>query len=235
MKNTEQILIEKLLEAKFEIKADSIYGIFKWGSNLYETTNEKSDLDYVIIIDNFAHIWKGYSTEKHFQYESDDLDLHIISHSHYLSLLEKCDIMALECYFQNNAIKKYTLENNFDFNLINLRKSISSISSNSYVKAKKKLSLTEDIEHNRYIALKSLFHSLRITDLGIDLALSIIDYKANPNRPLVINDFTSHGVSFSSIERQFIECQYDWEVIHKLYKPVLNGYASEFRKLAPKE
>jgi hypothetical protein len=73
--------------------------------------------------------------------------------------------MALECFFNTSPILKYDTE--FELDLFSLRKKISAICNNSWVKASKKLNL---VEEDDYTGLKSLFHSFRILSFGIDLA-----------------------------------------------------------------
>ena len=71
--------------------------------------------------------------------------------------------------------KEFILKETIKFKLVqnkqfseNLRTSISTITSNSWVKGKKKLIITVDYDLN--LALKSVFHSLRILDFGIQIS-----------------------------------------------------------------
>jgi hypothetical protein len=133
--------------------------------------------------------------------------------------------MAMECYFQENPIKSLNLEINFE--LKQLRHSISSTSNNSYVKCKKKLTIEEQNEQNQYIGVKSLFHSIRIIKLGIEIAKKITIEKDN------VLDFNSNNL-FKEILEFSKNVNYKWENLHEKYKPIFNKYSTEFKKLAPK-
>ena len=222
--NKDLILLNHLIYFQFKLSPSYILGIYKWGSSLYGTLNENSDLDYVIVLDDNSKIWNDLENE-HYQYESENLDLHLISESYYKILLNKCDLMAMECYFQENPVKKIDL--NIDFKLKQLRHSISSTSSNSYVKSKKKLTIEENNEINKYIGVKSLFHSIRIIQLGIGISKTITKEKEH------IFNFDSN-VLFNEILEFSENINYKWDFIHKKYKPIFNKYSTEFKKLAPK-
>ena len=217
----EEILLEHFIFGLFDISVEPKYivGIYKYGSRLYGTDTESSDLDYCIIIDNDAPIWPKEPKEdfkEYSQLETSYMDLHIISKRYYEYLLEKHDIMALECYYQEEPIKKCEVD--FELNLQTLRKSISSIVSNSWVKAFKKIQIAEE---STDIGLKSLFHSLRIIEEGTSIA------KNN-----TIN-FDKHLVNLEDIIKNYNDNDIDY--LKNKYKPIHNKLMTEFRKLAPKD
>ena len=98
-----------------------------------------------------------------------------------------------------------------------LRTTISEKASHSFVKAKKKI----DKEHDYYVGWKSLFHSLRILNFGIQVASKgkIYDYSA------------ANPIWFEIRDAQ----RYTWDYFKDKYQPVYNELATEFKKLAPKE
>src|SRR5690606_16367271 len=102
-------------------------------------------------------------------------------------------------------------------NLTQLRRSISAVASNSFVKCKKKLIKGPD--YNPYIAKKSLFHSLRILDFGIQIATHG-----------KIMDFSSCNHLYRDI--MSIESD-DWEIFKEKYTPLANSLKSKFKKVAP--
>jgi hypothetical protein len=97
-----------------------------------------------------------------------------------------------------------------------LRHSLSAKSSNSFVKAKKKLTIKKDFDLN--LGRKSLWHSFRIIDFGIQIIKynKIIDYKS-------MNDLFNDIMQY-----------YSWIDLFEEYKIKYNNLLTEFRKLAPK-
>lgn len=182
---------------------EKILHSFLYGSYVYGCNTEKSDVDYIVIVES----------------DNDDLyysvklsvgDATVYSEQRFIQRIKEHHISALECIFQhNNPYRKY-----FEYNSDSLRREISSVSSNSFVKCKKKLAKGED-----YIGKKSVFHSLRILMFGIQIAKygSIVDYtEAN----YLLKDIME---------------QNSWKDIKRLYQPLFNRLKSEFKILAPLE
>ena len=205
-----EILINQITQTETILSVSSIVGIYQYGSRVYGTAIETSDWDFVVINNN------GFD----FLFESDNVDIHYISIETYNNKLKEHDIMALETYYQNiygEPIKEYEIE--FKLDLQKLRKSVSSVCNNSFVKFKKKLILENE---DNYIGIKSLYHSIRIAELGTKIA---------------IGDHTMLKPSsylWTTIKEDAEECNYDWETLNKKYKPIFNEEMSEFRKVAPK-
>ena len=209
MKSLKLLLVEQILEHKYNITSDKILGVCEFGSATYGTQTEKSDYDFVAIVD----MDDGY-----IQFESPDVDIHIMSKHHYLSKLESHDIMALEVHFNPSPLKKYEVD--FTINKVKLRHKISAVVSNSWVKAKKKVNLENE---DTWTGYKSLFHSIRILDFGIQMAAhgQIVDYKCSTHVWDEILEKVGAGVEFDEIM--------------EYYKPKHNNKATFFRELAPKE
>lgn len=135
-------------------------------------------------------------------------------------MLNDHHITALECYFLPQ-IHTYHCDQTFDFklNLQQLRKSISEKASHSWVKAKKKFEIEDD--RKIYIGKKSLFHSMRIIDFGIQIARygKIEYYNSGVDLWLRIKDIQSEK----------------WKDYEAEFKPLFNEMMSEFRKWAPKK
>ena len=102
-------------------------------------------------------------------------------------------------------------------NLPQLRHAISSKSSNSWVKAKKKFIVEEDF--NPYIGKKSAFHSLRILNFGTQIAKyqRILNYSS-------ANNYFDDIMNLNS-----------WDDINHQFKSVYNSLSTEFKLVAPKE
>lgn len=218
----EEVLVNNIFKSEYDKDPKKIVGIYKWGSRLYsEKVSEKSDFDFVVIVDMVKN--------DYLHYETDDLDIHFYSERKYKELLEVCDLQAIETYYQfDNAIKPYKIK--YELSLASLRKSISGIANNSWVKAKKKMILKE--EDNK-VGLKSLIHVFRIIDFGIQVAknnkisfyspdsLNGIVFKMENSNPVVDND------------KENLENP-KWEYWNKKLKKIYNERMTEFRKYAPK-
>jgi predicted nucleotidyltransferase len=206
------------------IEPYEILGLYVYGSRLWGSTDENSDLDYCVIVDNNSSIFE-FTDEFYIQKESEDIDLHVMSETKYKEFVEECNDMALSMYFQESPLLKYDYKT--EINLINLRKYFSSKANNSYVKAKKKLTVEDKSEENFRIAYKSMYHSIRILEFGENIALAQIN-------DTKIYDFTSFGKNIEWIIEEFQNNKENWEYLHELFKPIYNKYASDFKKLAPK-
>jgi len=205
-----------------KIIKDEILGLYVYGSKLWGTNNENSDSDYAVVLSDTASVWKFYE-KQYVQSESEDVDIHIMSESYYKNLVIECDEFGLSLFVQEYPLIKYETGIEYkDLSLQNLRKSFSSKANNSYVKAKKKL-----IDGEINIAYKSMYHSLRILDLGKDIATAIKEEGK-------IYDLTSYGENIEYIADLFEQQYGNWDYIHKICKPLFNAYATEFRKMAPK-
>jgi len=212
--NLVEVLIEQVLENgcdKKVIDYKDVIGICPYGSKVYGSDSEDSDFDYVVIHSN--------SNQQNNFYSTKNLDIHFMSEDHYNELLKEHDIMAMEVHYMSlkgNLPMNFT--STFELSLPKLRKSVSSIASNSYVKAKKKMTLKDEDTHT---GVKSLFHSLRIIELGIDIARGK-------------SFMFSNKALWISINYKAEELNYNWEQLNEIYKPIFNTYMTEFRKVAPK-
>lgn len=183
-----------------EVK-EPILHIFQYGSRIYGTATEKSDHDYIVVVDS--------EEEFKYDFERDNMHVHVYSEKIFKILIERHDIAILESIFSQ--------ENNYEFklDLERLRRSISAVVSNSFVKCKKKLTLGPD--YNPYIAKKSLFHSIRILGYGIDIAKNgrITDFGA----------YNHYLLEIMAIDT--------WEELRAKYEPLVREMRKEFKKLAP--
>ena len=203
---------------------DVCQNVYLFGSRVYGTNTVDSDYDYVIVLKEGVTIGRDKPLAKlnahnyHYQlYTNTEFTYKIINH----------DIMTLECIFnsednmwksENELIKHFILNKN------KLRESISTISSNSYVKAKKKLIISGD--YDKKAGMKSIFHSLRILDYGIQIATydKIVSYS------------NSNWIWCEIVE---LGKQYDtdilWEKLDARYRKLYNSLKTEFKILAPKD
>lgn len=182
--------------------------MYEYGSYVYGTNREGSDRDYFVIVAN---------GEKYREIKTPEYDIHVYPQAGYQMLLDNHDIGAIESFFRPVV---QNVEFKFELNKTILRHTLSQKSSNSYVKAQKKITVEKDRDY--LCAKKSLFHSLRLLDFGTQLC-----------KYGKINDFTSANKYFTEI-MELEESPDMWNSMHAKYKPILNALSTEFKKHAPK-
>jgi len=182
-----------------------------FGSRVYGTHNDDSDYDYIVVDSKY--------------YASMDTNIHVYTQKDFQRALDQHEIAALECFFLPEEFKiKQTCNFKFTLDKAKLRRSISTISSNSFVKGKKKLTVMGD--YDKKLGIKSVFHSLRILEFGIQIGYNgkIVNYGA-------MNWLLTDLYKIT----EGLENQSAWEVIEDKYKKLYNAKASEFKQLCPKE
>lgn len=184
---------------------ERILKTYTYGSRVYGATTKDSDYDYIMVVKSEEDLY--YSVNK------PNMNITVYSEGLFIQKIKEHDISVLECIFQEKD-DKYV--EHFVLNKETLRRSISSVSSNSYVKCKKKLA-----EGQIYIGRKSLFHSIRILGFGIQIALTgrIVDYGAYNHHLKIIMGIQSDK----------------WEDYDSIYKPIFNRYKKNLKKFAPLE
>lgn len=182
--------------------------LFPYGSRVYGTASEKSDYDYLAVIPENRRADTGT------EFRHDEVNIHMFNRRDWQQQLDLHKIHALEAYFLPDGLCRQKFL--FQLDLGKLRSELSEKASNSFVKAKKKIEKEKDF----YIGWKSLFHSLRILDFGIQIATKgkIENYGSANHLWVQIRDSQ----------------QYQWDYFKTTYQPVYNDLASEFRKVAPK-
>lgn len=155
-----------------------------YGSHVYGTTHKNSDEDYIVI--------GGYES-KELSNIDNNKNLKVFPLMKFLMYTEMHEVFTFECISllltnKNDMFKIYDdkfekiLKSYYNevFNIIKLRKSFSQKSSNSFVKAQKKIILEDE---DYFIGMKSLYHSLRILDFGYQIAQKgyIEDFKSCNN------------------------------------------------------
>lgn len=181
--------------------------VFPYGSRVYGTCSDKSDYDYNVVVPDSCNAKTGTEVRHH------NVNINAYSRSDWQQQLDIHKIHALEAYFLPDGECKRRFR--FSLNLGTLRNEISQKASHSFVKAKKKI----EVEKDFLIGWKSLFHSLRILNFGLQIATEgKIDYSA-------ANHFWFDIIN---------EPHYDWLFFKQKYQPIYNELATEFRKVAPK-
>lgn len=193
----------KILKEEFRLHPLRVLCIYPFGSRCYNNYNSDSDYDYIVVaknsVENIEHNYK-------------DLNFHIQTPDYFQERLYWNDPKSFECLLWKEPLLE---KEKFYINVEEpkFRHAVSHISSNSYVKARKKIE-----QGDIYIGQKSLFHSIRIPMFAIQIMI---------NKD--IHDWECANEYWEDIKT--IE---DWATLKKKYKPIRNKIMSDFRKLCSK-
>ena len=168
----------------------------------------RSDYDYIVIVPDDAEELDEQ------QFECDNCQYTTHTAKSWQEMLDRCGVDAIECYFlPEQFIVKEAVTFIADITKTKIRNSFSHVASNSFVKCKKKLEVEESYDPK--VGKKSLWHSLRIVDFGIQ----ILEHGK-------IVDYTSMNHLYDDIVKSE---ETDWEYFKKKYKPVYNALKTKFR------
>ena len=191
------------------IEDENNLNIYIFGSQLYGTANEKSDTDLIVIQGKFKEI--------------DDVNVHCYTFNTFLNACENGDIACLEVLYAQKSIKETVkIGANINLDKESFRRNNSMLSSNSWVKGKKKLIVLGDYDLD--IGLKSIFHSLRILDYCIQIG--------EQNK---IYDFTRDSYILKDLYKLSESYKYQalWDAIDAKYRGEFNRRKSLFKTLFP--
>lgn len=167
-----------------EVRAMILYG-----SRVYNTATVDSDHDYLVIVDSVC-LLKEIGEEIGIHHlEDSSIEVSIVSTFLFDQMLESCKVRAMESIFtpeeyvpigmgwvrQKRREFATTLEADRPQTLNRIRSAFSGVSSNSEVKARKKV---RDSEY--MVGLKSEFHSIRLLMFGVQIGETgeIFDFEA---------------------------------------------------------
>jgi predicted nucleotidyltransferase len=190
------------------IHPSRVFNVYIFGSRVYGTSSSDSDWDVIMVANNSVE-----STE----IRRGLYNIHVYTPDKFKADLDWHRINNLECIYAPDWAKlKETIKyDSFVIEPKKLRHAISHISSNSWVKCKKKLTIADDY----YTGIKSLFHSIRIPMF----ATQIMQHGR-------ITDFSCANHIWDKLKRG----RWSWEMIEDEFKLLHNSVLSEFRKTAPK-
>lgn len=205
--------MKDLIIKTFGLSEPDVLSIFPYGSYVYGTNSQLSDYDFIIVC-------KNDTVKNDFSLERDGMNVHVYEEDVFIKQLADHKVSALECYYLPEKWKHLTYNKKYPFklDLKILRSSFSEKASHAWVKSKKKFEVEKD--RNVYIAKKSLFHSLRIIDFGIQIA-----------KYGKINDYTVANRYWIEIKDNPYE---DWNTYKDNYQEVFNMKMTQFREVAPK-
>lgn len=179
-----------------------VFNVYLFGSRIYGNYNSSSDYDFIVVANNSVEA---------IEIKNDLFNIHVYTPDKFKSDLEWHRINNLECIWAPDWAKlKETIKYDFELNLAKLRHATSHISSNSWVKSKKKLE-----QDDYHIGVKSLFHSLRIPMFANQIATSG-----------KINDFSCANFIWNKIKSK----RWTWEELDNEFRELRNEILTEFRK-----
>jgi len=180
--------------------------IYIFGSRVYGTHSEGSDWDIVIV---------GNSSVESIEIKHGLYNIHVYTPNKFQKDLDWHMPKNLECHFAPDWAKlKECIKFELKIDLAKLRHAASHVSSNSWVKAKKKLQAGE---YNT--GVKSLFHSIRIPMFAAQIA--------DLGR---IEDFRRANWVWNRIS----EKEWSWEDLDAEFRQSHNAALTDFRKKAGK-
>ena len=213
-------------ELNSEYSATARLGMFVYGSAIYGN-KKPSDIDVLVVLDTHKDVSA--------QYVIGDYNVTVVDYNLFVMNLRDHHVVTIECVYADpkthlmpisprleHVIKSFkeAPTPTFGFSLGLLRSSFSKTSSNSYVKAKKKLTVPES--YDLECSVKSMWHSIRILAFGATLA-----------RTGKI-DFQEANELYSTILEVYMDAKAQWPEIHEIMSEVENAYSSDFKKVAPK-
>lgn len=194
---------------KIAERLPAIRNVYAYGSRVYGIASETADHDYIIVEDG--------ELGREDTLSNDGVDATVYDCKRFRQRIEDHEVSVLECLcLPEEHILKKDLEFSWQLDRSKLRESLSAKASNSFVKAKKKF----EVEHQPYIAKKSLWHSLRILKFGIQIAVN--------GR---ITDFAEANGLWKEIAAN---PSVVWEDYKQEYQMLYNNLKTQFRLVAPK-
>lgn len=192
---------------RIKVDDSNVINAYAYGSRVYGTFTEASDYDFVFVV-------KVRDNE---QFSDNLINVNFFTEESHQQRLDEHEISALECQFiDSEFILKETKKFKFKLDISKLRHSLSKKASNSWVKCKKKLTVPADFDIN--LGRKSMFHSFRILDYGIQIA----------NHGKILN-YASCNQLFNDIMNY-----YDWDTLYATFKADHNVVSSNFRTVTHK-
>ena len=182
-----------------------VIAAYMYGSRVYGNHGEDSDWDFIVVSDC-----------KRDQFSDNLINVNFYSMEAHMTRLKSHEPSAMECMFLPAKFRlKEAKPLSVPIRPEVLRSAFSAKASNSWVKAKKKL--TVEMDYDR-VGKKSLWHSIRIVDFGTQIAThgSIVDY-----------------ASCNGMYGEVMGCN-DWQEMFDKYKGVYNAACTAFRAAAPK-
>ncbi len=197
--------LEEILE-KAGVHRLRCKGCYVFGSRVYCTSRSSSDWDIKLIANG---------TVSNLELRRGLFNIHIITPQDFEKQLKQHKPGSVECVLAPDDFRIKDGDFPFTLDIPSLRHSFSHTSSNSWVKCKKKIR-----QGDRDIALKSLYHSMRIPMFGKQIAESG-----------TITDWT---VANEIFEKLYSRYDWTWEELDEEFRDQKNDIMTEFRNVTEK-
>jgi predicted nucleotidyltransferase len=200
------------------IHPSRVFNIYIFGSQVYGTANKDSDWDIIMVANNSVD-----STE----IRRGLFNIHVYTPDKFKADLDWHRINNLECIFAPDwAILKETINYRKDFklNIPKIRHATSHISSNSWVKSKKKLTVADEY----HTGIKSLFHSIRIPMFATQIVNTggIFDFSCA--------NFIWDKLIFNDKPIYLRGEKWTWNELDSEFRVIHNTVLTDFRKVTTK-
>jgi predicted nucleotidyltransferase len=198
--------IEDILKAA-KMHKSRAFNIYLFGSRVYGTNSEDSDWDIIIV---------GNNSVESIEIKHELYNIHVYTPKKFKEDLDWHTPKNLECIFAPDWAKlKEDIKFELKIDHSKLRHATSHVSSNSWIKAKKKLLVADEYK----IGVKSLFHAIRIPMFSEQIATfgCIVDFQCA-----------------NWIWNRIIEKEWVWEDLHKEFRELHKSVLTDFRKKAGK-
>lgn len=183
-----------------------VKNIYVFGSQVYGTSNYNSDWDFIMVAN---------TPNTNQEIRSGDFNIHVMTEDQFAKNLRDHHSSTVEAFFAPDEFRlQEDVKFNWTPNIPSLRHSFSHISSNSWVKCKKKLE-----QGDYYIGVKSLFHSLRIPIFGIQIV-----------KNGKITDFSEANFIYDKIFSK----EWTWEELDSEFRTLRNKILTDFRAVTTK-
>ena len=183
-----------------------VFNVYLFGSRIYGNYNSSSDYDFIVVANNSVEA---------IEIKNGLFNIHVYTPNKFQEDLDWHRINNLECIFAPEWAKlKEDRKWELKFDSAKLRHATCHVSSNSWVKAKKKL-----LQGDYYQGIKSLFHSIRIPMFATQIATTG-----------KITDFSCANFVWDEIKSKV----WTWEELDKEFGSLNNQVLTEFRKVASK-
>jgi hypothetical protein len=192
--------LEQILE-KAVIHPLKVKACYVFGSNVYKTNRDGSDWDIKLIANG---------TVSNLELRRGLYNIHVITPQDFEKQLIEHKPGSVECVLAPDEFRIKDGDFSFKMNIPSLRHSFSHTSSNSWVKAKKKIN-----QGDYDIGIKSLFHSIRIPMYGIQIAETgkIIDWT----------------VANEVYDKLYSRYDWTWEELDEEFRELRNNVLTSFR------
>lgn len=199
-----------------------VHNIYVFGSRVYETHSDNSDWDIIVVANN--------SVES-IEIKSDLYNIHIYTPKKFQEDLDWHMPKNIECYFAPSWAKlQERIKFDFTLDIKKLRHATSHVSSNSWVKSKKKLEIGD-----YHLGIKSLFHSLRIPMFSTQLInTGQIDFTSANFIWNKLNRVDENWCHYSDLPSANSYKSWNWEELDLEFRELRNNILTEFRKVTEK-